>query len=135
MVDVARSSGWPTDPERVRAIQRASLIAAPVIISAALGPLGLAVLLMSVWESLQWSAGGLALLLAGLVASIPSASCVARMIGERLDVRRRRRETDALEARGEIVLGGSFTAPIHAARGDVFHVDYGPLGSISARFA
>lgn len=41
---------------------------------------------------------------------------------------------EALEA-GEIVLGGSFTAPIHAARGDVFHVDYGPLGSISARFA
>lgn len=40
---------------------------------------------------------------------------------------------EALEA-GDIVLGGSFTAPIHAAPGDVFHVDYGPLGSISARF-
>jgi 2-oxo-hept-3-ene-1,7-dioate hydratase len=36
---------------------------------------------------------------------------------------------------GEIILGGSFTAPVHAARGDSFHIDYGPLGSISVRFA
>jgi 2-oxo-hept-3-ene-1,7-dioate hydratase len=39
-----------------------------------------------------------------------------------------------LEA-GEIVLGGSFTAPIEARAGDSFHVDYGPLGAISMRFA
>lgn len=38
-----------------------------------------------------------------------------------------------LEA-GEIVLGGSFTRPVPCARGDVFHADYGPLGSISVRF-
>ncbi len=35
---------------------------------------------------------------------------------------------------GEIVLGGSFTRPVACAVGDVFHADYGPLGSISARF-
>lgn len=40
---------------------------------------------------------------------------------------------ERLEA-GEIVLAGSFTAPQHAQRGDSFHVDYGPLGSISVRF-
>lgn len=36
---------------------------------------------------------------------------------------------------GEVVLGGSFTAPVFASAGDSFHVDYGPLGSVSARFA
>jgi len=36
---------------------------------------------------------------------------------------------------GQIVLGGSFTAPIFARPGDSFHVDYGPLGTISVRFA
>jgi 2-oxo-hept-3-ene-1,7-dioate hydratase len=36
---------------------------------------------------------------------------------------------------GDIILGGSFTAPAHAHAGDSFHVDYGPLGSISVRFA
>ncbi|MGN6357301.1 MAG: 2-oxo-hept-4-ene-1,7-dioate hydratase [Novosphingobium sp.] len=36
--------------------------------------------------------------------------------------------------KGEIVLGGSFTAPVPIAPGDTFHVDYGPLGSIAARF-
>lgn len=36
---------------------------------------------------------------------------------------------------GQIVLGGSFTAPVFARAGDSFHVDYGPLGSISVRFA
>jgi len=36
---------------------------------------------------------------------------------------------------GEIVLGGSFTAPIPARPGDVFQVDYGALGSIAVRFA
>ncbi len=39
-----------------------------------------------------------------------------------------------LEA-GEIILGGSFTAPVPARPGDSFHVDYGPLGAISVRFA
>lgn len=37
-------------------------------------------------------------------------------------------------AAGEIVLGGSFTRPVGCAAGDVFHADYGPLGSITARF-
>lgn len=35
---------------------------------------------------------------------------------------------------GQIVLGGSFTAPVFARPGDSFHADYGPLGSISVRF-
>ncbi|RKP57677.1 2-oxo-hept-4-ene-1,7-dioate hydratase [Pararobbsia silviterrae] len=35
---------------------------------------------------------------------------------------------------GQIILGGSFTAPIPARPGDTFHVDYGPLGSIACRF-
>ena len=38
-----------------------------------------------------------------------------------------------LEA-GEIILGGSFTAPVPARAGDSFHVDYGPMGAISVRF-
>jgi 2-oxo-hept-3-ene-1,7-dioate hydratase len=37
-------------------------------------------------------------------------------------------------AAGEIVLGGSFTAPVGITAGDSFHVDYGPLGSIATRF-
>ena len=36
---------------------------------------------------------------------------------------------------GQIVLGGSFTAPIEARPGDGFHVDYGPLGSVAVQFA
>ena len=36
---------------------------------------------------------------------------------------------------GEIVLGGSFTRPVACVAGDTFHADYGPLGSISVRFA
>ena len=40
---------------------------------------------------------------------------------------------ERLEA-GEIVLGGSFTRPVACAAGDVFHADYGTLGSISLRF-
>jgi 2-oxo-hept-3-ene-1,7-dioate hydratase len=36
---------------------------------------------------------------------------------------------------GQIVLGGSFTAPVFASAGDSFHADYGLLGSISVRFA
>ncbi|MGH8787739.1 MAG: 2-oxo-hept-4-ene-1,7-dioate hydratase [Cupriavidus necator] len=38
-------------------------------------------------------------------------------------------------AAGEIVLGGSFTRPVPCGQGDVFHADYGTLGSISLRFA
>ncbi len=36
---------------------------------------------------------------------------------------------------GDIVLAGSFTRPTVAARGDSFHIDYGPLGSVAFRFA
>lgn len=36
---------------------------------------------------------------------------------------------------GEIVLAGSFTAPVPVARGDTVHADYGPLGSIAVRFS
>ncbi len=43
-------------------------------------------------------------------------------------------EHDEGLAAGEIVLGGSFTRPVPCAAGDVFHADYGPLGSISVRF-
>jgi 2-oxo-hept-3-ene-1,7-dioate hydratase len=35
---------------------------------------------------------------------------------------------------GDIVLGGSFTRPTTAVRGDVLHADYGRLGNISLRF-
>ncbi len=38
-------------------------------------------------------------------------------------------------AAGEIILGGSFTAPLFVKPGDSFHVDYGPLGSIGMCFA
>ncbi|TAL02334.1 MAG: 2-oxo-hepta-3-ene-1,7-dioic acid hydratase [Rhodospirillaceae bacterium] len=44
------------------------------------------------------------------------------------------RHGERLEA-GDIVLGGSFTAPVAANRGDSFHVDFGTMGSISVRFA
>ena len=36
---------------------------------------------------------------------------------------------------GDFVLGGSFTRPVAAVRGDVFHVDYGALGAIDFHFA
>ncbi len=36
---------------------------------------------------------------------------------------------------GEFVLSGSFTRPVPAAKGDVFFIDYGRLGSIKFRFA
>src|SRR4051812_6105060 len=35
---------------------------------------------------------------------------------------------------GQFVLGGSFTGVVETRAGDTFHVDYGPFGSISARF-
>lgn len=38
-----------------------------------------------------------------------------------------------LEA-GQIILGGSFTRPVAARKGDTFHVDYGVMGTISCRF-
>ena len=34
----------------------------------------------------------------------------------------------------DIVLGGSFTRPVHGARGDVLHADYGPLGNVTFGF-
>jgi 2-oxo-hept-3-ene-1,7-dioate hydratase len=37
-------------------------------------------------------------------------------------------------AAGGIVLAGSFVRPVAAAAGDVFHADYGSLGSIAFRF-
>ena len=37
-------------------------------------------------------------------------------------------------AAGEIVLAGSFTRPVACAAGDVFHADYGALGSVAVRF-
>jgi 2-oxo-hept-3-ene-1,7-dioate hydratase len=36
---------------------------------------------------------------------------------------------------GQIILGGSFTAPVPARPGDTFQADYGPVGSISIHFA
>lgn len=38
-------------------------------------------------------------------------------------------------AAGELILGGSFTRPVAARRGDTFHVDYGPYGTISCHFS
>ena len=35
---------------------------------------------------------------------------------------------------GDVVLAGSFTRPAMAVAGDNFHVDYGPLGTVSFRF-
>ena len=35
---------------------------------------------------------------------------------------------------GQVVLAGSFTRIVPARAGDLFHIDYGPLGSISCRF-
>jgi 2-oxo-hept-3-ene-1,7-dioate hydratase len=40
---------------------------------------------------------------------------------------------ERLEA-GDVILGGSFTRPTTAERGDVFRVDYGPLGAIEFHF-
>ena len=41
---------------------------------------------------------------------------------------------ERLEA-GEVVLAGSFTRPVNIIRGDTFHADYGPFGSVSCQFA
>ena len=40
---------------------------------------------------------------------------------------------ESLQA-GQVVLAGSFTRPVNGARGDSFHADYGPLGSVAFRF-
>jgi 2-oxo-hept-3-ene-1,7-dioate hydratase len=36
--------------------------------------------------------------------------------------------------RGQVLLAGSLTRPVAAARGDVLRADYGPLGTVSIRF-
>lgn len=36
---------------------------------------------------------------------------------------------------GQVVLAGSFTRAVPARLGDMFHIDYGPLGAITCRFA
>lgn len=38
-----------------------------------------------------------------------------------------------LEA-GQLILSGSFTRPVWAAKGDTLHADFGPLGSVSVQF-
>ena len=44
-------------------------------------------------------------------------------------------KVDAVAARGgEVVLAGSFTRPVDIRRGDTFHADYGPFGSVSCQF-
>jgi 2-oxo-hept-3-ene-1,7-dioate hydratase len=35
---------------------------------------------------------------------------------------------------GEVVLAGSVTRPVDVRRGDTFHADYGPFGSVSCQF-
>lgn len=35
---------------------------------------------------------------------------------------------------GEVVLAGSFTRPVDIRKGDTFHADYGPYGSVSCHF-
>jgi 2-oxo-hept-3-ene-1,7-dioate hydratase len=36
---------------------------------------------------------------------------------------------------GQVVLAGSFTRTVPARAGDTFHIDYGPVGAITCRFA
>ena len=36
---------------------------------------------------------------------------------------------------GQVVLSGSFIRPIDARKGDTFHADYGPFGTVSCHFA
>ncbi|MEQ8661029.1 MAG: 2-oxo-hepta-3-ene-1,7-dioic acid hydratase, partial [Gammaproteobacteria bacterium] len=35
---------------------------------------------------------------------------------------------------GQIILAGSFTAPVFVGGGDTIHVDYGPAGAVTMRF-
>lgn len=44
------------------------------------------------------------------------------------------RHDEGLNA-GDVVLAGSFTRPTPAVAGDTLHADYGPLGTVSFRFA
>lgn len=39
----------------------------------------------------------------------------------------------ALE-KDQVIMAGSFTRPVHAAKGDTLYVDYGPLGAVSCHF-
>jgi len=54
------------------------------------------------------------------------------MTAETRELEDLKRRLDHIESRIEI--GGIFTAPVFARPRDSFHVDYGPLGSISVRF-
>jgi 2-oxo-hept-3-ene-1,7-dioate hydratase len=36
--------------------------------------------------------------------------------------------------RGEVIMSGSFTKPVHAEEGDTFVADFGPLGTVSVAF-
>jgi 2-oxo-hept-3-ene-1,7-dioate hydratase len=36
---------------------------------------------------------------------------------------------------GQVILSGSFIRPIDATKGDTFHADYGPFGTVSCHFA
>jgi 2-oxo-hept-3-ene-1,7-dioate hydratase len=36
---------------------------------------------------------------------------------------------------GQVILSGSFIRPIDAVKGDTFHADYGPFGTVSCHFA
>ena len=38
-------------------------------------------------------------------------------------------------AAGELVLSGSFTRPAEISKGDTFHADYGPFGSVACHFS
>ena len=35
---------------------------------------------------------------------------------------------------GHMILTGSFTRPVWAAKGDTLHADFGPLGSVAVQF-
>jgi 2-oxo-hept-3-ene-1,7-dioate hydratase len=36
---------------------------------------------------------------------------------------------------GQLIMAGSFTRPVHAYGGDIFHADFGPLGTVTCRFS
>jgi len=43
-------------------------------------------------------------------------------------------EHDVTLKAGQVILSGSFTRPVSGQAGDIFHADYGPLGTIQCRF-
>jgi len=43
-------------------------------------------------------------------------------------------EHDVKLKAGQVILSGSFTRPVSGQVGDIFHADYGPLGTIQCRF-